>query len=273
MTEVSDRNDLDVGAGTGEAAPPPRIPVVPAGRDEEVAPEEEERHRRLRARWVGGGFVIGVAVALILGAVQVALAGWHVVPYMLIWHLVWCPYLGAVIGYNRCPAPRVRLWSWRSLRVRTRTLMYAIAYVALLCGVGTTLGPLGTRARQYHAKSVSSASLAKIFREQVQKSAADSRFRLGNAAALREGKIPEGLLPIQKDFLRSLDQTATPDYRKYRYGLIMEGEERLGKMQERNVVVFEGLADYHEQLSEKYDRAQWRPWRPVAPDPPPPPNQ
>ena len=83
----------------------------------------------------------------------------------------------------------------------------------------------------------------------------------------------EPLLPGQREFLRSLDQTATPEYRQARYNLIADGEERSGKIQALNEVVFKGLVAYHRKLAAKYDLARRRPWLPVEPDPPPPPSQ
>ena len=41
--------------------------------------------------------------------------------------------------------------------------------------------------------------------------------------------------------------------------------------QERNAIVYQGLADYHGQLAAKYEKARRRPWLPVEPDPPMPP--
>ena len=113
----------------------------------------------------------------------------------------------------------------------------------------------------------------RLFREFARKAGVEGPRRLENAARLRGGKIPESLLPAQRDFLRSLDLTATPEYRKERYELIAKGEERVGKLEERNAVVFKGLTEYHDQLAAKYYAASRRPWLPVEPDPPMPPTQ
>lgn len=235
------------------------------------SPDETEWRSRIRARWVYGGFGIGLVLGFVVTAVHVALSGWRILPFQLVLNLIWCPYLCALIGYNRCPVPRDG--SGKRLRLHTRFLMVLIAYVALLFGMGVTTGRLGTTALRYYNKYSSSESMAKVFREQARKSELEARQKLGSAAQLRSGKIPESLLQIQKDFLRSLDRTATPEYRKLRYGMIADGEERVGKLQERNAMVYRGLTEYHEELAAKYDRAQRRPWLPVAPDPPMPPTQ
>ena len=94
-------------------------------------------------------------------------------------------------------------------------------------------------------------------------------MRRHNAEHLRDGKIPDGILEGQKTFLGSLEN-ATPAYRTYRYGLIADGEDRMGQMAEANVAEFGKLAYYFEQLSRKYANAEKRPWEPVTPDPPRP---
>ena len=66
------------------------------------------------------------------------------------------------------------------------------------------------------------------------------------------------------------DKKVTPAYRKYRYDLIADGEERQGRMSETNAQMFTTLVDYHSKLAAKYKKAEQKPWLPVEPDPPPP---
>jgi hypothetical protein len=103
----------------------------------------------------------------------------------------------------------------------------------------------------------------------TSESEADAKLTHENVAQLRAGKIPEGLLPGQVKFLRSLDldPKVTHEFRTYRRGLIQDGEERAGVRLELAMAFLRRLVDYHEQLATKYDRARRRPWLPVEPDP------
>jgi hypothetical protein len=125
---------------------------------------------------------------------------------------------------------------------------------------------------RHSQKAIFSAGMAKVYRELRLKPEADAKLRRENVAQLQAGNIPNGLLPGQVDFLRSLDlgPKVTPEFREYRRGLIQEGEERAGVRQEQAMDFLRRLVDYHEQLATKYDRARWRPWLPVEPDPPMP---
>ena len=106
----------------------------------------------------------------------------------------------------------------------------------------------------------------------LSKQQAQAPMRLRNAEYLRRGEIPDDIVQSQKDFLKSLDtdKKITPDYRKYRYELIADGEERLGHIAENNVKELTALVDYYWKLAAKYEKAQKKPWLPVAPDPPKP---
>jgi hypothetical protein len=94
--------------------------------------------------------------------------------------------------------------------------------------------------------------------------------RTKNADALRAGRIPDGLLDNQKAFLKSLDQTATDEYKKYRYGLIADGEQRQAEIGAYNIAIYRRLVDYQATLAAKYEKAALEPWLPVEPDPPMP---
>lgn len=211
-------------------------------------------------------------LALAITAAQVASRGFDVLQELLIWNLIWAPYLGAFLGLGlsrtRRPGPR----TWRRPQLRTHTLMVVVAYVAFLFGMGAWAGKLSRPARQYHQKWATADSLSKTYRELGQKAEDDAALRRSNVGGLHAGKIPEGLLLGQRDFLRSLeeDSKVTPDHRKLRRDLITDGEEKSMIRQEQNADLFGRLAAYHDGLAAKYDRARWRPWLPVEPDPPVP---
>lgn len=239
----------------------------------EISDEVEgvEGNRR-RARWMWWGFGIGLIVGLIATAVHVAIVGYHILPIQPLSNLVIFPYVGLLIGLNRYRARYVGTWRWKRPQIRTGTLMLVVAYFALLFGLGVWTDKLGSMARQHYQKYYASRSMVEIYGKLGQKSLAEVELRRRNLEQFREGKIPDGLLPIQKDFLRNLekDPKAAPEYRKYRRKLIEDGERFQLSPQESNVVVFRKLVDYHDKLKRKYDQARWHPWLPVEPDPPPP---
>jgi hypothetical protein len=235
----------------------------------------EAKEVRKRTRWAYFGFGLGIVVGFVVTAVHVVIVGYHILPALLVWNLIWAPYLGLILGTKLGRKRRAGPWKWRRPQLRTQTLMVVVAYVALLFGMGVSTQRLGNSARLYYQKYVTADSMAHLFREQGKKSEAEASQKRDAVDQLRAGKNPDSLHPIQKDFLRSLelDPKVTPEYRKYRRGLITDGEERTGTMQERNAVVYRGLVEYNEQLAAKYNRARWRPWLPVEPDPPMPPTQ
>ena len=119
--------------------------------------------------------------------------------------------------------------------------MVIVAYVALLLGVSVSTSRIGTAARRYLQKKMNSAEMAKVYWEQTRKCDADAKLKRKNVTELKAGKIPVGLLQIQRVFLQSLedDPKVTPDYRIYRRGLITESEEQHRIRQENNVIVLE----------------------------------
>ena len=229
------------------------------------------RHRVMT--WFGWGF--GLIFGSGLSAYQVATQGYHTLPYQLLFNLTWTPLICSLLCYNQ-GRPRKGGWpTWSWLvppQFRMGTLMTLVAYVAILCGLGVGTQKIGDLARLYNLKYVSSESLAKVYRGISQKAEIDAEKKRANIAGLRAGKIPDGLMPGQADFLRELetDPKVTPEHRAYRRGLILDGDVRLEAMQARNAVVVGALADYHDRMAAKYDEARWHPWLPVEPDPPAP---
>jgi hypothetical protein len=237
-------------------------------------PDEAEQVRKRSLRTYLG-FGVGIVVGFVVTAIHLVYSGYHILPFQLVWNLIWAPYLGLIVGAKLGRRRQAGPWKWKRPQLRTRTLMVIVAYVALLFGMGVSTQRLGDQARQYHQKYAHADFMAKTYREQGLKSEVEARRKRDAVELLRSGKIPDSLFPVQKDFLRSLDHDpkVTPEFREYRRGLITEGEERIGTMQERNVVVYRRLVEYNEKLAAKYDRARWKPWLPVEPDPPMPPTQ
>lgn len=232
---------------------------------------DEEARRRLRARWAYRGFAIGFVLAIIQSLVAFAFLGWRMFPFQLVWAFVFYPAFSAFVAHQRA-VPRDGTLSWR-LRFGTRTLLLLVAYCAFLCALGVLSAPIGKRAQLYHGKASSSQSMADSFGAIATKAETEGPMRLRNAEELRAGTIAAGITQDQKDFLRSLEKTATPGYRKERFGLIADGEERLGRLDQHNAVIMRGLTEYYRQLAAKYRNAAGRPWLLVEPDPPMPPTQ
>jgi hypothetical protein len=184
-------------------------------------------------------------------------------------NLLFFPYFCVLLAFNLSREAGEKL-SLRRPRLNIGTIMVLIAYLGLLFGVAVEGNRIGGAAQRYHQQRISAAEQSGLFRGLALKGAAEAPVRRNNARELRAGKIPDKILEDQKTFLKSLETTATPEYRTYRYGLIADGEDLQGRMAEANLAEFGKLADYLDQLAAKYARAEKRPWEPVPPDPPRP---
>jgi hypothetical protein len=147
--------------------------------------------------------------------------------------------------------------------------MILTAYAAFCFWLVASTSRLSGAARHYLFKSQGARTTLPVF-EKLLDDAVKDVGRRKNAEELREGRIPDGLLASQKDFLRSLDGTATEEYRKQRYGLIADGEERQADLAAGNVEIFSQTVEHFRKLADKYEKAAREPWLPVEPDPPMP---
>jgi hypothetical protein len=238
-----------------------------------VVTRDEIERLRTRAHWGYGGFAIGIGLGLACTAAQIATLGYHFLLLLdPVLHLIWAPLLGLVVGraLSRTRPEKSRKWGPPHLHVHTQ--MVIVAYVALLFGVGISTTRLGIAAQRYLQESVNSAERARRYREQARECDADAKLKRANVADLRAGRVPVGLLPIQREFLQSLqdDPKVTPDYRAHRRGLITEGEEAHRIRQEHNVGLMGRIAEHFEKLAAKYEWYSWHPWLPIEPDPPVP---
>lgn len=234
--------------------------------------EEQERQRQRRGKFVTAGFAIGLVLGLVSTLLDLAWRGWFILPFQLILNLLIFPYFGVLLGFNLSRVPGEPKWSWRFLRFNMRTMMVVVAYVALLFGLGVVTGRIGGAARRYYQQYLNAKQMVDVFDGVLRKEQVKAPVRLRNAELLRDGVIPADIMQGQKDFLTSLDMDnkVKPDYRKYRYGLIADGEELQGRMAEKNVQTYTTLIDYYAKLAVKYEKARHEPWLPVEPDPPRP---
>jgi hypothetical protein len=237
-----------------------------------LSEDEQEKRRRRRRRFVAAGFGIGLVIGVVSTLVDLAWRGWFILPEQLVLNLVLFPYFGTLLGFNLSRVPGEPKWSWRFFRFNMRTMMVVVAYVALLFGLGVESGRIGRSAKQYHQQYVNAKEMVNVFGGVLRKEQAQAPIRLRSAERLRNGEIPAEIMQGQKDFLKSLDTDpkVTPEYRKYRYGLIADGEELLGRQSETNIGGYTTLVDYFSKLAAKYKQAQQKPWLPVEPDPPRP---
>ncbi|MDR3617779.1 MAG: magnesium transporter [Paludisphaera borealis] len=232
------------------------------------AEENEVRGRRVR-KSVWTGFGTGIVVGAMASVLDFAWRGWPYVSEMLGLSLFLFPYFGAILGFNMGSRPGDPKPSLRDIRFRMRTLMILTAYFAICLAVAVQTSRVSGAAKIYHFKARDAVTTAGVFQGILDQQIADLG-RKRNAEELRAGRIPEGIDKSQKDFLRSLDQTATEEYKKYRYGLIADGEQRLAEIALSNVDVYSRIVDYFKKLAEKYEKARLEPWLPVEPDPPMP---
>jgi hypothetical protein len=232
-------------------------------------PEEAaERGSRIR-RFVWSGFGVGIAIAFLATALEFAWRGWPFLARTFIMGLLVYPYLGLLLGFNLGLRPGDPPPSIRNFRFRMRTLMILVAYFGILCGLGTVASRMSGLALRYRANALNSQTLAGVFQGLIEKSRAELK-RAESAKELRAGRIPDGLLPSQKAYLKGLDGTVTEQYKQYRYGLIADGEDQQARLASQNLAEYTGLLEYHTRLAEKYTKAAQQPWVPVEPDPPMP---
>ena len=228
--------------------------------------EREERAGRVRrSMWLGFGF--GILLGLATSAIDFAWRGWPYISGALGFNLVFYPFVAALIARNAAlrrgdPKP-----SRRDFRFGMATLMILTAYLAFYLAVMARTARLGGVARAAQNNSRSARTMADIYRRLLDQALRDKE-RSKNAEELRAGRIPPGLDPSQAAFLKSLDGTATEEYRKYRYGLIADGEQHQADLGAANVDTFRRQVDYRNQLAEKYARVTLQPWLPIPPDPP-----
>jgi len=239
---------------------------------EDPSDEDQEWRRRSRGRFVAAGFAIGLALGFVATSIDLACQGWFILPDRLVLTLLLFPYFGVLLSFNLSRVAGEPKWSWRFMRFNMRTMMVVVAYLALLFGLGVVTGRVGRSAQRYHQQYVNAREMVKFLGGLLRKDQAQAPVRLRNAERLRRGAIPADITQGQKDFLKSLDtdQKVTPEYRKYRYNLIADGEESLGRIAEKNAQDYMTLVDYYSKLAAKYEKAQREPWLPVEADPPRP---
>ncbi len=235
---------------------------------------DESRRSRLRSRLAFIGFGLGIGAGFVFTAVEVALAGFQMFSFLLVFNLLLLPIFSLRMGLSFSRNIRAAPGPWKRPQLQIRTLMLIVAYVAFLLGLGVSAERLSGSARRYSTKFYVSNSQATFYAKISRHWGAEARKRRETVKQLRLGKTPDGLLPAVAEILRSLDADpkVTPEYRKSQRDSFTNMEERIRTMWERNAIVNGDLAEYHRRLAAKYNKARWRPWLPVEPDPPPPPN-
>ena len=236
---------------------------------EPLPPAEAAARGRRTRRCVWIGFGVGIAIAFVATALDFAWRGWPFLAGTFLSGLLLYPYFGMLLGYNISIRPGAAKPSIRNFRFRMGTLMILVAYLGILCGLGTVALRYSRLAEQHHFKALNVCTMMAVYRTLVERNRADLK-RADNARELCAGRIPDGISPSQKNFLKGLEGNATAEYKKYRYGLIADGEDRTAGLAAKNLPqLTDRLANY-ERLAEKYTKAEQKPWVPVEPDPPMP---
>ena len=236
----------------------------------EPLPPEEAAARGSRIRrsaWLGFGW--GITIALAATALELAWRGWPFLAATFIGGLIFYPYMGILLGYNLSLRPGDSKPSIRSFRFRMSTLMVLVAYFGVLCGLGTVASRYSSLALKYRASALNARTMIDVFQTQLDRAHVDLK-RADSAKELRAGRIPDGLLPSQIAFLKGLDGSATEEYKKYRYGLIADGEDLQAGLATQNLAEFTPRVEIYKKLADKYEKAAQEPWVPVEPDPPMP---
>lgn len=230
--------------------------------------EREERGRRLR-KWIWTGFGLGIVIALVNAALDFTWRGWPYLGDALGMGMFLGPYFGALMGLNLGLRPGDPKPSLRDFRLRMSTVMILTAYLAFWLGLVVQTRQLASAAKTSWNQHLNARDTGAVFQnlldQQVQQAG-----RAKNAEALRAGRIPDGLDRQQIAFLKSLDGKATEDYKKQRYALIANEEQRQADIGKSNVDVYGRIVDHYKAMAAKYAVAAERPWLPVEPDPPVP---
>lgn len=110
-------------------ADPVEPPVETPGSASTVVARDETERLRTRTRWGYGGLAIGIGLGFALTAADVARVGYAILPFQLLWNLIWAPFLGVVMGraLSRTPPKKPRKWTLPQLRIHT--LMVIVAYL------------------------------------------------------------------------------------------------------------------------------------------------
>ena len=222
--------------------------------------------RLTRRRWCLSGFGAGIVLGFALTGIDFLIRGW---PYLtvdfgvgLIVGPMWCAkFAGALCPVKKKDLPK------QAFRLRTSDIMLLIAYIGLWLGMVVTTAPLSTQARTYRQRAINARSMAEIFQNLVDKSKTEIKLRKDNLAKLRERKVPDRLIDIQRDFLRKLDAEGPSAFREERYRVITDGESTLLDQAVRNESTFRAMAKYYSSLNTKYEAAMKAPWIEVLPDP------
>jgi len=223
-----------------------------------LPPEEAQARSRRILQFVRIGFGAGIATALVATALDFAWRGWPFLAGTLIVGPLLYPCLGMLVGYSIGLRPGDPKPSIGNFRFRMRTLMILVAYVALLLGLGSEAGRYSGVAWQYYAKALNSRTMVEVFQRQVQQNRVDLK-RADNAQELRSGRIPHGLLPSQKAFLKGLEGKTTEQDTRYHYELIALGEDQQARLAGQNLTEYGTLIAYHKKLAEKYTKAAQEP--------------
>ena len=236
----------------------------------EPLPPEEAAARGSRIRrsaWLGFGW--GITIALVATALEFAWRGWPFLAATFIGGLIFYPYMGILLGYNLGLRPGDSKPSIRSFRFRMSTLMILVAYFGVLCGLGTVASRYSSLALKYRASALNARTMLDVMQTLLDRARVDLK-RAESAKELRAGRIPDGLLPAQKEFLKGLDGSASEEYKKYRYGLIADGEDLRAGLATQNVAEFTPRVEIYKRLADKYEKAAQEPWVPVDVEPDPP---
>ncbi len=169
---------------------------------------------------------IGLAYGLIATVLELLWRGWWILPGAVVLNLILYPFLGLVVGLRLSRGAGEPRWSRRFMRFNMRTMLLLIAYLSLVCGVGVVAARIGVPAHRYFQQHLQASGIADVLRTQLPKSQAQVVIRFRRASQLRKGTIPAEITQGQKDFLKSLDadEKVKPEYRKYRFDLIADGE-------------------------------------------------
>ncbi len=259
---------------------PPRSREIPA---------EVQEWLRARKRRTLKGFGIGIICAAIETVVFCAIWGLQYLGASLSIFIL-LPIAFSITGFRyvrACPRVRPRL----TIRLSTGDMMIAVAYIALLLGIGLTVVPIGRRALDYKYQESLAQFRTETFLSSADQAADEAKDTARIVTELRARRIPEGLPAHLQESLQKLESPASRskndfppnapaglepslrklfDRREEVYKRVLSVYEPILQSKIEQATYYLRMFEYYESMVVKYRVAKQNPWVPVAPDPPAP---
>ena len=138
--------------------------------------------------------------------------------------------------------------------------MILVAYVAILCGLGNLTSRYSRLALRYHANSLQSGTMVDVFQGLIEKERANlkrGRHREGTPAPAAS---QTACFLRRRPSWRGSKGNSTEQFKRYRFGLIADGEDRQAQLALQNLGEYTDRIEVYRKLADKYAKAAQEPW-------------